>query len=124
MIFPLPNSKFLIEHFDWLEACNFTNVTPEEVLSRVILKEYTALVGTYKGVNEGLVVYKPIPNTKTVFVIGLYAKNTLHKFYEEFLTMMHIQGFTKMRCSSNHNDKAYQRLLGVTKLWSVYERDI
>lgn len=122
MILPIPDHKFLLEHFDWLEACNFIDITPMQVIAKVVQGEYFALVGYDSHKPTALVICKS--EGTTCFVVGLYAKNSLRKVLDEFLVKLKDAGFESLRSLTNHKEEPYERLLGMKRLWSVYERKL
>ena len=107
-----------IKHYDWIKECNFVDIAPEIVLANCLTGKYWGFIvediGMVIGYTKGTMAY----------IVGVWAKNNLSKFLGSFLKLLKDSGYKTMRACSDHPEKAYERLMGMKKLWTVYERTL
>ena len=109
-----------ISRYDWIKQIDYTDMEPYECLGRCLSGRYSGCIG-YKDKAVGIVIYY-IYDTDKCWVVGLWAKNNLEGFQKLFYDELKSMGIKTVRSSTTLSDTAYERLMGMKKLWSVYER--
>jgi len=118
----ITDKKDFIRHYDWIKECGFTDISPENVLANCLLGKYWGFVGELDGKDVGIAI--GYTKGTMAYIVGLWCKNNLSKFLDSFIQLLKDNGYKTIRASSDHPEKAYARLMGMEKLWSIYEREL
>jgi len=119
---PITNPEDYIRYYPWIKDLNYSDMTPPLCLSRCLSGQYKGLLGLKKDKPVGIVIYWT--KGDFCFVVGLWCKNNLSGFQNQFWDMMKNQGIKTVRSSTTRPEEAYGRLMGMKKLWTVYERKL
>jgi len=112
------DKQFFLDHLDWLRDIPFSDMTYIDCLERCLTGKYQCLAGYIDGKPVGLMVY--YINGDSCWVVGLWAKNNYKKFSGKMFELLKNYGVKLVRCSSVHEN--FERLTGMKKLHTVYER--
>jgi len=118
----IQNKEDFILYYPWIKECYPVNLTPEQILANCLLGKYWGFTGSVDEKAVGIGIGETHGNT--AFLVVVWAKNKLSTFLEPFLKLLKESGYKTIRASSKHPEEAYQRLTGMKKLWSVYEREL
>ena len=118
----IADKKDFLKLYDWIQDCPFTDTDAETVLGNCLLGKYWGLIGLIDDRPAGLVIGQT--RNKTAFIIALWCKNNVKTFRDAFFSLLKAKGFNQIIAHSNHHEDAYQKVLGLKKLWSIYGRSL
>ncbi len=119
---PISQQREIIALFPYISEIPFVDVTAETMFARVLLGDFGMLVGEEDGEICGVLIYN---NKFPVFDIkGLHAKNQVSKFISAFEKLLREKKYTHIRAVSVLSEKAYTKVTGLKKLWSVYGKEL
>ena len=115
----IPKHDF-VKYYGWIQQIPFVDITPEICLARCLTGQYQGVTGLIKGQPIGIAVY--YIKDDMAFIVGLWAKNQVVRFKELFLDYLKKNNIKVIRSVSKLPSESYSKLMGMEKLWSVYER--
>jgi len=132
---PIREPHKALPYWDWFANSRFFARYPigalESAFGQVLNREAIAIVGFLNGEAKGFVIIKPKqephptePKLISVCeVVQIYGYRYLYKFRDEFFSWLKGFGYEKLRGYSNAQDKAFEKLFDMTKIYSVYEKE-
>ena len=118
----ITNKEDFIKYYYLMKDIPLFDITPETCLAKCLTGEFWGYLGT--GGKEPVCIVIGRDYGKMAFIVGVWAKNSLKPFLSSFWAILKDQGYTTARSSSMFDIEAYQKLLGMKKLWTVYEREL
>ena len=109
-----------IGYYDWIRAIDYSDITPEICLARCLVGDYIGMIGIKEGETVGIIIYKITGSD--CWVVGLWCTNNLSGFQSKFFEFLKKKGVTKVRSSTTRPEKGYGKLMGMRRLWTVYEK--
>ena len=120
---PVILKEDFINIYPLIKKIKFTDMEPADCLCRCLLGKYKGYIGYKKNIPVGIITYYIFDSTNC-FVVGLWVKNNFRSFKNLFFEEMKKKGIEKIRCSTSLPEKAYGRLTGMNRLWSVFEIEL
>ncbi len=104
------------------DEIDFVKTTPLECLGKCLTGEYT-VVGAIKD-NEivGFAAY--VVRDTSAVIVATCLINNLKQFRDDFFNGLKLQGIATILAESTREENAYQRIMGLEKVYSVYERSL
>ena len=115
--------KDFMNYYNYISQLKSVNLTPETCLGRCLLGQYFGLAGFDNGKCAGIIIHYML-NKETCKVVYLHAVNAVNRFKEEYYKLLKADGIRQVQAESEHNEKAYERLMGMKKLYTVYGRTL
>ncbi len=111
-----------IDHYHWLEAVPYYNMTARDVLAKCLQGRYHGLMLVEDDNIVGICVYEV--RQDNAFIVGLYAKNQTDKFREQFFAKFKEMKFNKLSAVSMHDDDYFIRFSEFKRVFTFYEKEI
>jgi len=119
-IVQIKHKEDFVHHYQWIKEINLFEITPEICLSKCLTGEFWGYLGLMNNKPVGLVIGRTYGDM--AFIVGLWCKNNLKNFLPSFWNVLKKNGYKTARSSSKLSREAYQRLMSMDELWTVYER--
>ena len=111
-----------IYYYKYIQEMKSTNLSPEVCLGRCLTGQYHGLAGFEDDECCGIVIYYVTGDVCRV--VYLHAINAVKKFRDDFYELLKERRVKSVQAESTHNEKAYERLMGMKKLYTVYGRTL
>ena len=118
----LNTQKDILETLPLLNKIPLIDISTETMLARALLGEYGIMVNLDNDMLSGVLVYKN--NFPEFFIVGVYAKNQVKEMFPLVIEELREQNYTSIKAVTRLTQKAYEKVTGFKKLWSVYGRKI
>ena len=121
-IIKIKDKEDFITYYKWIKQCNFVESSPDQILLNCLNGTYFGFLAKDKGKVKGMAVCKAVGSM--VFIVGCWCKNNVANFNNAFFDKLKAEGFKTARSSSYRDIAAYEKVIGMRKLWTVYERTL
>ena len=110
-------------YITWIRDQKLILERPIDVLVKIWSKAYTVYIAMDDDHQpHGIIVCKFGDNCCTTILV--YAKNELLKLRDSFYALLKSNGIEKVKTWSHERSEAYERLVGMSHIYSYYEREL
>ena len=118
------NPTVIISLWDDLLKIPIYNTSYAETMANCLNGTYTVLLGSEDYAPKYFAVIQNIPALQTLYVIAVYAPGKVKAFMEVFCEWCKSRGFKSFTSISDANPEVYSRLMGMTKKYSVFHKEL
>jgi len=106
--------------YNWMQKTSHFDTTAEEILANCLLGHYRLEAGYYKNQLVGMIIY--FFKEDTCHIVQVHCENNLRHFISLFYENCRRAGIRKVRTCSDLKNAPYERLTGLERVYSVYEK--
>ena len=118
MIKPL-TYKGTFKYLDWINKIEDPDMTPDKVMAEIQKGTFKALLCD----DVGILIYWP--KGIIAWIIWFYTlPNKGRSLVESIYDYLRGEGFKKVRAGSIRKEKGFMRITGMTKLFTIYEKEL
>ena len=99
-------------------------MTKAVMLARVMVKKYLVVVAEKEGVIGGIAIIEPMGYTCNIIYVTASPPGLFKELMYKFLFEIKMKGYKKIRAWTKHNPKAFERLTGMTTVWTCLEKEL
>ncbi len=114
------NPEEILSIADMFSEIDFVKITSLECLGKCLTGEYTVVGAIKDDEIVGFAAY--VVNGNYAVVVATCLIHNLKQFRDDFFAGLKAQGIEVVLAESNREENAYQRIMGLKKIYSVYER--
>lgn len=118
----MTSPEHIIAVYPWFQDIDFSDTSPAICLSKCLAGEYEIDLAIKGEDAVGIVIYRM--QGDYCWVVGSWCKNNLKGFPDMFFINLKDRGIKRVRCSSTRDPRAFAKVMGMDRLWSVFEKEL